>query len=52
MAARITLKTVNNELARRGHEVLLTTGPGYFYFQTGQAADWLDRTVPVRRSTR
>ena len=48
MAARITLKTVNDELARRGHTALLEKGDGYFYFRTGEAADWLDRTVPVR----
>jgi hypothetical protein len=49
MAARITLATVNNELARRGSQTLLTKGPGYYYFRTGEADDWLDRTVPVTR---
>ena len=44
---RITLKAVNEELARRGHRVLLEKGDGYFYFRTGEAADWLDRTVQV-----
>jgi hypothetical protein len=47
MAARATLKTVNAELARRGHKVLLAKGDGYFYFHTGEAVDWLDRTVKV-----
>ena len=47
MAARTSLKAVNAELARRGHHVLLAKGAGYFYFHTGEAADWLDRTVRV-----
>jgi hypothetical protein len=47
MPARITLKAVNAELARLGHQVLLDKGAGYFYFHTGEAADWLDRTVQV-----
>jgi len=46
--SRLTLKTVNDELARRGYTALLEKGDGYFYFRTGEAADWLDRTVPVR----
>ena len=49
MPARLTLKTVNDELARLGHRALLEKGSGYFYFRTGEAADWLDRTVPVRK---
>lgn len=47
MSTRLTLKSVNQELARLGHEVLLAKGSGYFYFWTGEAADWLDRTVNV-----
>jgi hypothetical protein len=47
MAARITLKTVNDELARLGHVTRLAKAAGYFYFQFGEAADWLDRTVSV-----
>ena len=41
------MKGVNQELARLGHDVLLAKGRGYFYFWTGEAADWLDRTVNV-----
>jgi hypothetical protein len=41
------MKGVNQELARLGHDVLLAKGSGYFYFWTGEAADWLDRTVNV-----
>jgi hypothetical protein len=49
MPGRLSLKTINDELARLGHRVLLEKGSGYFYFRTGEAADWLDRTVPVRK---
>ena len=45
---RLALKTVNDELARRGHTAVLAKGDGYFYFTTGDTADWLDRTVRVR----
>ena len=47
MSARVTLKAVNDELARRGHNAQLAKGDGYFYFWTGEAVDWLDRTVKV-----
>jgi len=44
---RVTLKAINDELAKRGHTARLAKGYGYFYFQFGEAADWLDRTVRV-----
>jgi hypothetical protein len=44
---RLTLKAVNAELARRGHAALLAKGDEYFYFSSGEASDWLDRTVNV-----
>ena len=47
MAARVTLKAVNDELARRGHHARLEKGDGYFYFWSGDAADRIDRTVRV-----
>lgn len=47
MAARVTLKAVNDELARLGYRARLAKGGGYFYFQFGEAVDWLDRTVIV-----
>lgn len=47
MAARLTLKVVNNELARLGYTARLAKGGGYFYFQFGEAVHWLDRTVTV-----
>ena len=47
MAERVTVKAANAELARTGHRALLAKGAGYFYFRTGEAADWLGRTVNV-----
>ena len=47
MAARVTVKAVNNELARLGYTARLAKASGYFYFQFGGAAAWLDRTVNV-----
>ena len=43
----LNLKTVNQELERQGHRVRLSKGDGYFYFWSGEAVDWLDRTVIV-----
>lgn len=45
---QLSLKTVNDELARRGHRAHLEKGSGYFYFDGGEAAEWLDRSVGVR----
>jgi hypothetical protein len=47
MAKRITLNAVNHELARLGYTAHLAKGGGYFYFHSGEAAEWLDRTVNV-----
>jgi len=49
MAGRVTLKAVNDELARRGHHARLEKASGYFYFWTEDAADWVDRTVRVEK---
>jgi hypothetical protein len=49
MTARVTLKAVNDELARRGHHARLEKASGYFYFWTEDAADWIDRTVRVEK---
>ena len=49
MPSRVTIKTVNDELARRGHNARLERAGGYFYFWTGEAADWLDRSVQVAK---
>ena len=42
---RLTLTTINEELAKRGSGARLEKGDGYFYFSGGEANDWLDRTV-------
>jgi hypothetical protein len=47
MAARVTLKAVNDELARRGHHARLEKASGYFYFWSEDSAGWIDRTVRV-----
>ena len=44
---RVTLKAINDELARRGATPCLAKAAGYFYFQFGEPAEWLDRTVRV-----
>jgi hypothetical protein len=47
MAARVTIKAVNDELARLGYQARLEKASGYFYFWTGEASGWIDATVPV-----
>jgi hypothetical protein len=44
---RLTLKNIDAELQRLGHDVHVEKGDGYFYFWKGEANDWLDRTVNV-----
>jgi hypothetical protein len=44
---RVTLKSVNEELARTGHNVELVKGGGYFFFRGGEADEWIDRAVRV-----
>ena len=44
---RVTLKSINAELAKRGYDSRLERGGGYFYFSGGAAENWLDRTVRV-----
>jgi hypothetical protein len=44
---RLTLRSINAEFAKRGHNARLEKGDGYFYFLGGDAADWLDRSVNV-----
>ena len=48
MHTRLTLKTVNDELARLGHAERLAKASNYFLFESGKADNWLDRTVGVR----
>jgi hypothetical protein len=47
-AMHLHLKTINEELANRGYKAVLVKGDGYFYFERGEAEDWLDRTVKAR----
>jgi hypothetical protein len=42
---RVTLKAINDELAKRGYSAGLAKAAGYFYFEGGEADNWLDRTV-------
>jgi len=42
---RVTLKAVNDELAKRGRSARLMKASGYFYFDSGEAANWIDKTV-------
>ena len=42
---RTTLKAVNDTLASLGSNVRLVKGDGYFYFDSGEAENWLDKTV-------
>lgn len=46
--AALTLKAINDELARRGYSARLEKASGYFYFSGGESEDWLDRTVGLR----
>ena len=39
---RLTLKAINDELANRGYSARLIKSTGYFYFQSGETASWLD----------
>lgn len=41
---RLTLKAINDELRRRGHDVHIERDDGYFYFWKDDANNWLDRT--------
>jgi hypothetical protein len=52
MAARVTLKAINDELAKRGHNARLERASGYFYFMGGEATEWIDRTVQAASHSR
>lgn len=47
MVIRVTGKAINDEAKRLGHDAQIAKGDGYFYFTSGETADWLDRTVEV-----
>jgi hypothetical protein len=42
---RVTLKAVNDALEKRGLGARLMKASGYFYFDSGEAASWIDKTV-------
>jgi hypothetical protein len=42
---RTTLKSVNEALAGLGAQARLMKGDGYFYFDSGEAESWLDKTI-------
>jgi hypothetical protein len=44
---RLTVKAIDDELKRLGHDAQLVKGDGYFYFTSGETRNWLDRTVKV-----
>jgi hypothetical protein len=46
---RLTLRAINGELKRLGHDVHLDQGDIYFYFWKGEVNNWLDRTVNVAK---
>jgi len=48
MISRLSLKVVNDELARLGHAERLAKASNYFLFTSGDADNWIDRTVGVR----
>jgi hypothetical protein len=45
---RLHTHIINAELKRLGHTAVLTKGNSCFYFESGEAANWIDRTVGVR----
>ena len=42
---QLTVKAMNEELAKRGSGARLEKGDVYFYFSGGETTDWLDRSV-------
>jgi hypothetical protein len=43
----LCIKNIHAELFKRGFKARLEKADEYFYFWTGEAEDWLDRTVRV-----
>ena len=46
---KLHMKVINDELSKRGYSARLEKGQGYFYFHSGEAANWLDISVRVRK---
>jgi len=42
-----SVKAINSELGKRGHNERLEKANGYFFFKRGGATDWIDQTVQV-----
>jgi hypothetical protein len=47
LGMRVTLKAVNEELVKLGHAAQLVKASSYFYFEGGEAEDWLDKISSV-----
>ena len=45
---RLSLDTVNREMARLGCAERLAKGQGHFYFTGGEADGWVEKSVGVR----
>ena len=45
MAARLTVKAINSELGKRGHNAQLEKANQYFHFKDGEPTDWINRTT-------
>jgi hypothetical protein len=44
---RVTLRAVNDEIERHGYKARLAKASGYYFFEGGEADEWLDKTVNV-----
>ena len=49
MTNRVTRKLVNDALRERGRDESLYDGGGYFYFGGGDAVNWLNSSVQVKK---
>lgn len=45
----LTLKKINNEIAKLGGNEILVKGEGYYYFAEGEAYGWYNQSVYVYR---
>jgi hypothetical protein len=46
---RVTRKMINDKLRERRRDESLRPGGGYFYFDGGEAVNWLTNSVRVQR---
>lgn len=47
--AKVTRKLVNDTLRSRGRDESLYDGRGYFYFSGGDAVNWLNSSIMVKK---